>query len=48
MSTYLITESQLRLISETEMINEATGWNTFFDIVGIVDPTGMVDRKSVV
>ncbi len=43
MSTYLITENQLRLISETEMINEATGWNTFFDIVGIVDPTGMVD-----
>lgn len=24
-------------------INEATGWNTFFDYVGIIDPTGMVD-----
>ena len=43
MPTYLITESQLRVISNNEMINEATGWNTFFDIVGIVDPTGIVD-----
>ena len=24
-------------------LNEATGWNTFFDYVGIIDPTGMVD-----
>jgi len=28
---------------KSKLINEATGWNTFFDFVGIVDPTGMVD-----
>ena len=28
---------------KVKLINEATGWNTFFDFVGIIDPTGMVD-----
>ena len=27
----------------SKLINEATGWNTFFDFVGIIDPSGMVD-----
>jgi len=29
--------------SKAKMINEAQWYNTFFDIVGIVDPTGIVD-----
>lgn len=28
---------------KSKLINEATGWNTFFDLVGIIDPTGGVD-----
>lgn len=28
---------------KSKLINEATGWNTFFDVVGIFDPTGAVD-----
>jgi hypothetical protein len=28
---------------KSKLINEATGWNTFFDFVGIIDPSGMVD-----
>ena len=28
---------------KTKVIKEATGWNTLFDIVGIIDPTGAVD-----
>ena len=47
-----LTESEQRFAIEflkvvypekSKLINEATGWNTFFDFVGIVDPTGMVD-----
>ena len=28
---------------KSKQINEATGWNTFFDFVGILDPSGAVD-----
>ena len=28
---------------KSKQINEATGWNTFWDFVGILDPSGVVD-----
>jgi hypothetical protein len=31
------------LLNEDGVISEATGWNTFFDVVGIFDPSGIVD-----
>ena len=46
MPDYILTERQLKLVANQlseKNLNEATGWNTFFDVVGIVDPTGMVD-----
>lgn len=47
MPSISLTQSQLQTLRETlhskKILSEATGWNTFFDVVGIVDPTGMVD-----
>lgn len=47
MSDIIITESQLKFVlgklKEDKNLNESSGWNTFFDIVGIFDPTGIVD-----
>lgn len=44
----IITESQLNRVSELlaeddSLLNEAKWWNTLGDIVGIFDPTGVVD-----
>ena len=47
MPDIILTERQLRSITkkiqEERQLNESSGWNTFFDIVGIFDPTGVVD-----
>jgi hypothetical protein len=43
----ILTESQLKMLNESlhndhDILNEAW-WNTLGDIVGIFDPTGIVD-----
>ena len=49
MSSIIITEKQLELIvkgqksQETELIQESEWYNIVGDIVGIADPTGIVD-----
>lgn len=51
MSDIIITERQLELITKeqtSKSVNEATGWNTAADFVGILDPTGLVDLGNAV
>jgi hypothetical protein len=49
MANILITERQLALITKDQAlknvtsINESEWYNTIGDIVGIIDPTGVVD-----
>lgn len=41
-----MTEDAKKIFDEiyyNKQLNEASGWNTFFDVVGILDPTGVVD-----
>ena len=51
MANIIITERQLALITEQQRsknVNESTWGNTVADIVGIVDPTGIVDFGNAI